>query len=352
MKLGSQAKDCHIHETVPFSGILFQQMAGKVNATEACAALCAGSALQGCEAFVFCKPDETSHEVGLSIDFCMLLHTVQEVTNDRSPFPGRCTSGRACSSDCRDLDAQLPLVFPEAEASLTSSCSQLIYHQPGNCWSSWNDGKQEETTDPDMRLVQALCPESCRSCAYPSLQAQMPLGSHQNHATVAAAELARRVAIVAVTAECSIERGVAYQADMRGFLFKWQAVLNAETCASLCASSADCLAFTFYVADHEDFSKFDCVLHNSTSASTRGRRSDPCCNSGPACAARCSNQNQYVPDLWKVWFCFVTMLCHCRACTRPEVIVSCENASDVFLPYSADCCINPAIISSTPRYHC
>ena len=260
LQFGSSTSDCNIYEHVPFSGALFQQMAGKVNSTEACAALCAGAALQGCEAFIFCKSDQTSHEVGLSVDFCMLLHTVQEVQGDRSPFPGRCSSGRTCASDCRDLDPQLSLVFPDADASLVSSCSALIDRQPGNCWSSWNDGKREETTDPDIRIVQALCPESCRSCSNASVEGTSRSGN-RGHATVAAAELARMTASVPATARCTIERQIAYQ-DESGYFFKWRAVLSAETCASLCASSPECLAFTFYVADQSDFSKFDCVLHN------------------------------------------------------------------------------------------
>ena len=212
--------------------------------------------------------------------------------DDRSPFPGRCSSGRACASDCRDLDSQLSRIFPDADASLTSSCSELIGHQPGNCWSSWNDGKrEEEATDPDIRLVQALCPESCRSCSSAAIRG-LSVGG-RSHATVAAAELARRTELVPATPQCTVEQGVVYE-DVAGYLFKWRAVLNADICASLCSSSTDCLAFTFYAADHAEFSKFDCVLHNSTAA-TSGRRSNSCCISGQACAARCRNQNLYVP---------------------------------------------------------
>ncbi|CAE7943071.1 SLC35E2B [Symbiodinium sp. KB8] len=141
-------------------------------------------------------------------------------------------------------------------------------------------------------MVQAVCPESCRSCSNASLQGTSRSGS-RGHATVAAAELARMTASVPATARCSIERQIAYQ-DQSRYFFRWRAVLSAETCASLCASSPECLAFTFYVTDQSEFSKFDCVLHNSTSASTHGRRADPCCHSGQACAARCTNQDLYV----------------------------------------------------------
>jgi len=248
--------------------------------------------MQGCEGFIFCKADETSHSVGLSLDFCMLLHSVQDVAGDRSPFPGRCTSGRACAASCQDLDSQLPLVFPDADSALTSSCSELVRQQPGNCWSSWNDGKAEHTSDPDVRLVQALCPESCRSCAGAASQGFM-LDGRRSHAAVAAVELSYKTASVPQISPCSIEAGVLYDAGAE-YLFKWRAVLSADICASFCASTVECLAFTFFMETTGSFSKFDCVLHNTTLAFTSGRRSDPCCRSGLACAARCTNQDLYV----------------------------------------------------------
>ncbi|CAE8711937.1 unnamed protein product, partial [Polarella glacialis] len=150
---------------VPFRGNLLHQALQTVNSTEACAALCAGTALQGCGAFSFCSYADSDVDGGY-VHMCTLLSSVVEGATDWSPIPGKCDSGRPCAAPCKDLDEQVALVFPGAAlAAVTRSCQAAVAANAGNCWSSQHDGGGNATTGLDLRFVQSLCPVSCRSCA-------------------------------------------------------------------------------------------------------------------------------------------------------------------------------------------
>lgn len=282
---------------VKFTGDVLFQLTGKVNSAEACASLCAGSALEGCEAFTFCPAEENPVEGQLSEPWCLLMKSVTEVSEDRSPFPGKCDSGRPCSAPCTDLDSQLARIYPEVPSRLSSSCDALVSAQPGNCYYSTHDGSSIDTSSiPNVRLVQALCPARCLSCMSGKTQAVI-------HATAAAS----RLATIAASAEawleegCSVEKDTVYEAPgaigNSRYLYIWSVVYSADNCASFCAAREGCVGFTFYNSDSGDFKRLDCVLHNSTQALDAGKRKDPCCESGRPCAARCTNHNLYLSVL-------------------------------------------------------
>ncbi|CAE8679027.1 unnamed protein product, partial [Polarella glacialis] len=122
---------------VPFRGNLLHQALQTVNSTEACAALCAGTALQGCGAFSFCSYADSDVDGGY-VHMCTLL----------SPIPGKCDSGRPCAAPCKDLDEQVALVFPGAALAAAAVAANA-----GNCWSSQHDGGGNATTGVQANRV-------------------------------------------------------------------------------------------------------------------------------------------------------------------------------------------------------
>eukprot|EP00929_Paragymnodinium_shiwhaense_P077111 TRINITY_DN39692_c0_g1_i1.p1 TRINITY_DN39692_c0_g1~~TRINITY_DN39692_c0_g1_i1.p1 ORF type:complete len:542 (-),score=93.68 TRINITY_DN39692_c0_g1_i1:139-1764(-) len=268
---------------VPFSGEAFFYSEA-IKTAEACAALCAGTALQGCEAFSFCRKMDPS--TGAISRTCMLMTEVNETAGDYSAVPGGCDSGRPCASRCEDNDIEVPSLFMQAPG--TTCADLLAANGMPNCWASLNDAGDDLAAD--LRLVQAICPATCFGCA------AEPSGEHTEAAALAVASAAAEL-----EEPCQYEKGYVYGADDIGNMFLWRLVGTSDVCASFCASTVGCLGWTYYKQHAANFSRGDCVLHNRSDAMVgSSRRLDECCDSGFPCTARCVNHEVYIMALMYV----------------------------------------------------